>query len=175
MSLPASAAPKPGLNSTTRAALARGVAFFALWMVLMQSTKPADLAVGALAAFAATWLSLHLLAPAAGHLKIHRLLAYLPHFLWESTRAGIDVARRAFAPRLPLRTGFVDCPLDFPPGLARNTFATITSLTPGTVSADATEDTLIYHVLDSGEPVAEALREEERRLARALIAGQRHD
>lgn len=175
MSLPASAPPKPGLNATPRAALTRGVAFFAFWMVLMQSTKPADLAVGALATFAATWLSLHLLAPTAGHLKIHRLLAYLPHFLWESTRAGIDVARRAFAPRLPLRTGFVDCPLDFPPGLARNTFATITSLTPGTVSADATEETLIYHVLDSGEPVAEALREEERRLARALIAGQRHD
>jgi len=144
-------------------------------MVLTQSTKPADLAVGALAAFAATWLSLHLLPPAAGHLKFRPLLAYLPHFLWESTRAGIDVARRAFAPRLTLRTGFVDCPLDFPPGLARNTFATITSLTPGTVSADAAEDTLIYHVLDTGEPVAEALRKEERRLARALIAGQRHD
>ena len=175
MSLPASIPPQPGLQSTRRAALTRGVAFFVLWLVLTHSTKPADLTLGALATFAATWLSLHLLPPAAGHLKFRRLLAYLPHFLWESARAGIDVARRAFAPRLPLRTGFVDCPLDFPPGLARNTFATITSLTPGTVSADAAEDTLIYHVLDTGEPVAEALRKEERRLARALIAGQRHD
>lgn len=175
MSLPAAAPPKPGPDSTLRTALARGVGFFALWMVLMQSTEPADLAVGALATCAATWLSLHLLAPASGHLRIHRLLAYLPHFLWESTRAGIDVARRAFSPRLPLRTGFVDCPLDFPPGLARNTFATITSLTPGTVSADAAGDVLIYHVLDTGEPAAEALRKEERRLARALIAGQPHD
>jgi multicomponent Na+:H+ antiporter subunit E len=175
VSLPASAPPKPEPASTPRTALARGVAFFALWMVLMQSTELADIAVGALATCAATWLSLHLLASASGHLKIHRLLAYLPHFLWESTRAGIDVARRAFSPRLPLRTGFVDCPLDFPPGLARNTFATITSLTPGTVSADTAEDTLIYHVLDTGEPVAEALREEERRLASALVAGQRHE
>lgn len=175
MSLPASAVPKHRPNSTRRTALARGVAFFVLWMVLTQSTKPADLAVGALATFAATWLSLHLLAPAAGHLKFHRLLAFLPHFLWESARAGIDVARRAFAPRLPLHTGFVDCPLDFPPGQARNTFATITSLMPGTVPADATDEALTYHCLDTAQPVAEALRKEERRLAGALIAGQPHD
>lgn len=175
MNLPASAPPENGLESTRRTALARGVAFFALWMVLMQSTKPADVAVGALAAFGATWLSLHLLAPAAGHLRFHRLLALLPHFLWESVRAGIDVARRAFALQPPLCTGFVDCPLEFPPGVARNTFATITSLMPGTVPADETDEALIYHCLDTAQPVAEALREEERLLASALIAGQRHD
>jgi multicomponent Na+:H+ antiporter subunit E len=174
MSLPASIPPQPGLQSTRRTALARGVAFFALWMVLMQSTKPADLAIGALATFGATWLSLHLLAPTAGHLRFGSLLALLPHFIWESVLAGIDVARRAFDPRLPLRTGFVNCPLDFPPGLARNTFATITSLMPGAVPADATDDSLIYHSLDTAQPVVETLWKEEKLLARALIAGRRH-
>ena len=110
MSKPASTRPK----STLSTVLPRGVAFFVLWMVLMQSTKPADLAVGAFATLGATWLSLHLLAPAAGHLRFGSLFALLPHFIWESVLAGIDVARRAFDPRLPLRTGFVNCPLDFP-------------------------------------------------------------
>jgi multicomponent Na+:H+ antiporter subunit E len=82
MSLPASIPPQPGLQSTRRAALTRGVAFFALWMVLMQSTKPADLAIGALATFGATWLSLHLLAPTAGRLRFGSLFALLPHFIW---------------------------------------------------------------------------------------------
>jgi len=170
MSKPAAARPK----STLSTVLTRGVAFFILWMVLMQSTKPADLAVGAFATLGATWLSLHLLAPAAGHLRFGSLFALLPHFIWESVRAGIDVARRAFDPRMPLRTGFVTCPLDFPPGLARNTFATITSLMPGAVPADATDDALIYHSLDTALPVVEALWKEEALLARALIAGRRH-
>jgi len=170
MSKPASARPK----STLSTVLTRGVAFFVLWMVLMQSTKPADLAVGAFATLGATWLSLHLFAPAAGHLRFGSLFMLLPHFLWESVRAGIDVARRAFDPRLALRTGFVTCPLDFPPGLARNTFATITSLMPGAVPADATDDALIYHCLDTAQPVVEALWKEEALLARALIAGRRH-
>lgn len=162
------------MESTLSTALTRGVAFFVLWMVLMQSTKPADLAVGAFATLGATWLSLHLLAPAAAHLRLGSLFALLPHFIWQSVRAGIDVARRAFDPRLPLHPGFVTCPLDFPPGLARNTFATITSLMPGTVQADATDDALIYHSLDTAQPVVEALWKEEKLLARALVAGRRH-
>ncbi|MBI1283614.1 MAG: sodium:proton antiporter [Thiobacillus sp.] len=174
MSMNSATRPKRPLKSTLSTTLTRGVAFFALWMVLMQSIKPADLAVGAFATLGATWLSLHLFAPAAGHLRFGSLFALLPHFLRESVRAGIDVARRAFDPRLPLRTGFVDCPLDFPPGLARNTFATITSLMPGTVPADATDDALIYHCLDTAQPVVEALWKEEKLLARALIAGRRH-
>ena len=174
MSMDPSTRPKHPLKSTLSTTLTRGVAFFVLWMVLMQSTQPADLAVGVFATLGATWLSRHLLAPTAGHLRFGSLFALLPHFIWESVRAGIDVARRAFDPRLPLRTGFVNCPLDFPPGLARNTFATITSLMPGAVSADATDDALIYHSLDTTQPVVEALWKEEKLLARALIAGRRH-
>ena len=89
--------------------------------------------------------------------------------------AGFDVARRALAPSLPLNTGFVSCPLDFPPGLARNTFATITSLLPGTVPSGEDNGTLVYHCLDTAQPVVEQLWQEERLLSRALVAGRRHD
>ena len=46
-------------------------------------------------ASAATWVSLRLLPPASGRLRFGALLALLPHFLWESVLAGVDVARRA--------------------------------------------------------------------------------
>ena len=49
---PVTAADRRIESSTRSAALWRGAAFFLLWMVLMQSMKPADLAVGALAASA---------------------------------------------------------------------------------------------------------------------------
>jgi multicomponent Na+:H+ antiporter subunit E len=162
------------LGSLRATALWRGAAFFLLWMLLMQSLKPGDLVVGLLACVGATWTSLRLMPPASGCVHFGKLLALLPHFLWESVLAGIDVARRAFHPRMPLSPGFVTCPLSFPPGFARNTFASITSLLPGSVPADEVDGVLVYHCLDDKSPVVEQLWKEERLLAKALVAGRQH-
>jgi len=162
-------------ESPTRALLARSAGFFALWIVLMPSGKPADLAIGVLSAAAATWASLRLLPPTCGHVRVGVLLAFAPHFLWESARAGIDVARRVLSPDMKLKPGYVTCPLGFPPGLARNTFATITSLWPGSVPAGDDDGVLAVHCLDTTQPVIEQLCAEERVLARALVAGQPHE
>jgi multicomponent Na+:H+ antiporter subunit E len=143
-------------------------------MLLIQSVKPADLAIGLLACVCATWTSMRLMPPACGCVHFGKLLTLLPHFLWESVLAGFDVARRSLHPRVPLSPGFVTCPLSFPPGFARNTFATITSLLPGSVAAGEAEGTLAYHCLDDAAPVVEQLWKEERLLARALVAGRRH-
>ena len=167
-------AASPRTASAARAAAERGTTFFALWIVLMQSARTGDVAFGAIATAIATWVSLRLLPPAAGGLRFGALLALVPHLLWESLRAGFDVARRALAPVLPLEPGFVRCPLDLPPGFTRNTFATITSLLPGTVPSGEDEGVLVYHCLDMRQPVVEELAQEERLLARALVVGQRH-
>ncbi len=169
-----SLAPTARPESLLSTAAWRGTAFFLLWMLLMQSLKRADLAVGVLASVGATWVSLRLLPPSSGGLRFGRLLALLPHFVWESVLAGVDVARRALHPRMPLRPGFVTCPLGFPPGFARNTFATITSLLPGSVAAGEVEGEIVYHCLDTSAPVVEQIWKEERLLARALVAGRHH-
>jgi hypothetical protein len=46
---------------------------------------------------------------------------------------------------------------------------------PGTLPADASDDALVFHCLDTTQAVTEALRDEERRLAGAIIEGQAHD
>lgn len=158
------------MSRRVRTALARGAWYFGLWLVLLPSVKPSDLTLGLAIAAAAAGVSLRLLPRSAGRLNFGALLALLPHFAWESVLAGVDVARRAFSRRMPLAPGFVDCPMAFPPGLARNTFASITSLLPGTVPAGDGDETLVYHCLDVTQPVVEQLREEERLLARALVA-----
>lgn len=162
-------------NSRLRAAVTRGLGLAALWVVLMQSAKPADLLFGVFATVCATLVSLHLLPPASGRLRFVVLLGFMPHFLWQSVVAGLDVARRAFSPRMPIQPGFVPCPLNFPPGLTRNTFAMITSLLPGSVPSGETDGVLIYHALDTSQPIAEQLRHEEHLLTRGLIAGARVD
>jgi len=163
-----------GPMSRRRTAWTRGLLLFALWMVLMQSAMPLDLVVGAFAAIGATWASLYLLPPAAGRVRFLALVALLPRFAWQSLLAGIDVARRAFAPGLPLATGFVDYRTGFPRGQARNNFATITSLMPGSLPAGEGPDTIEFHCLDTGQPVVEQMAEEERRLAKAFLPGDQH-
>jgi multicomponent Na+:H+ antiporter subunit E len=155
-------------------ALGRFLGLFALWIVLIHSRQPADFAVGALTAVAATWVSLRLLPPDSGHVKFAALAARLPRFLWQSVLAGIDVARRALDPRMPLRTGFVAYRTGFPRGQARNAFATITSLLPGTVPAEDDASGIRYHCLDTAQPVAEQLATEEREYAKALEPGKGH-
>jgi multicomponent Na+:H+ antiporter subunit E len=166
--------PPPPQVSLARVAVARMTFFALLWLLLMPSAKPGDLVFGAVTAIAAMLLSLRLYEPLHGRLHLGRFAALVPHFIWQSILAGIDVARRTFAPTLRLQPGFVPCPLDFPEGLARNTFATVTSLMPGTMPCGEDNGVLIYHCLDITQPVVEALWAEEELLARAITAGRKH-
>ena len=150
----------------------RALLYFGLWIVIDQSAKPANLVFGVLAAAAATWASAKLLPPSAGHVRLGALLLRLPRFLWQSLVAGVDVARRAFSPRLPLQPGFVDYPVGLPRGVARNAFGAISSLLPGSVPTAETDTVIEYHALDLGQPVVESLAAEERAYAAALRPGQ---
>jgi multicomponent Na+:H+ antiporter subunit E len=160
--------------SRTSAAVARMIGFFLLWLLLMPSAKPADLIFGAVTALTATALSLRLYEPLSGRLHLGAFAGLLPHFIWQSILAGIDVAKRTFSPELRLHPGFVACPLDLPEGLARNTFATVTSLMPGTMPCGEEDGVLIYHCLDITQPVVEQLWAEEALLARAMTAGRKY-
>lgn len=163
---------KPGASRWFTAMASRAACLLALWIVLMPSAKPADLLLGVLATALATWASLRLLKPDAGHLRFGALLTLAPHFLWQSLLAGLDVARRAFDPRMPLEPGFIEYPVELPSGLTRNTFAAITSLLPGSVPCGETHDVMVYHCLDRRLPNVEQLKREERLFARALVTAQ---
>jgi multicomponent Na+:H+ antiporter subunit E len=99
------------------------------------------------------------------------LVRLAARFLWQSVVAGWDVARRALDPRLPLAPGFVEYPCGFAPGLARNAFASLTSLMPGTVPIADDGKSLRYHCLDVKLPVVESLGKEEALVARVLDRG----
>ncbi len=165
----------PDWRAHWRTGLARAPYFLALWFILMPELKRGDVACGLVATLIATHMSLRLLPPAAGRLRMRALLVFAPHFLVQSVLAGIDVARRALDPRLPLQPGLVVYRTGFAPGTARNAYAIITSLLPGSLPVDETEDGIVYHSLDVSRPVVEQLADEERRLEGALISGERHD
>ena len=155
-----------------RTAVARGAALLALWIVLI-GAKPVDLLCGLVTAVAAAWVSLRLMPAGSVGIGVGAL-TLVPRFLWQSLVAGLDVARRAFDPRLPLQPGFVAYRVGIAPGSARNVFTTLTSLLPGTVPAGDEDGAILYHCLDVGQPVATQLAEEEAALARVLGGSSRH-
>ena len=155
------------MSPVVRTALVRWALFLVFWVALIGFSLSA-LVVGVVAAGGATWASLYLLPPGPQRVRLLPLVALLPRFLWQSLVAGWDVARRAFDPRLPLRPGFVTYRSGHAPGHLRNTFATISSLMPGTLPCDETEGEIIFHCLDVGQPVLEQLAAEEKALARVL-------
>lgn len=148
-------------------AVSRATWFVCLWLVLA-GADPSDLPAAAAAVAAATWTSLRLLPPRASRSSLLAIAQLAPRFLYQSVIGGVDVARRALDPRLPLHTGFVVYPTGLPSGAARNVFATLTSLLPGTVLTAEEKGGLVYHCLDVGQPVAAQLAAEEAALAQAL-------
>lgn len=171
----------PDLKSLARSALARGGGLLCFWLLLAAPLADLaseelipDLLVGTLASAWATWVSLRLLPPVAGRIRLAALGRLMLSFLWQSVVGGIDVARRAFHPRMPLRTGFLAYRVGFPPGAGREAFGALTSLMPGTLPVGTdTNDTLIYHCLDLDQPVTAGLAREEVLLRRVRTTGSR--
>jgi len=153
-----------------RAILVRGIAYFVVWMI-MAGGRDADVLPGLAAAALATWISLVLLPldPAFAQVRPLAVLRLAIRFVWGSVVAGLDIARRAFSPSLPLKPGYVTYPVALPPGTSRNLFTSVTSLMPGTLpSGTGRSEGVIYHCLDVDQPVIRDLGQEEARLIEAL-------
>jgi multicomponent Na+:H+ antiporter subunit E len=150
-----------------RPAALRALGFLVLWVVVTGG-NPADLVAGAVAVLAASWASLHLLRPGTSRVRPTVLARLVLRFLCQSVVAGVDVARRALDPRLPLNPGFVLYPVRLPPGPRRDMFTALMSLLPGTVPTGSAAGGLFIHCLDVGQPVAAQLAEEEALFARVV-------
>ncbi|CDH43489.1 MAG: Na+/H+ antiporter subunit E [Candidatus Competibacteraceae bacterium] len=151
-----------------RTAMTRWMGFLGFWLLLI-GLDPSDFAAGLFAAAAATWTSLRLLPPSDRRLRYAALAKLALRFMQQSIIGGLDVARRALDPRLPLRPGFVAYPVRLPPGTACNAFSALTSVLPGTLPAGVGEHgEIIYHCLDVEQPVAAQLVIDEGLLIRAL-------
>jgi multicomponent Na+:H+ antiporter subunit E len=153
-----------------KTALSRGIAYFALWMVIAGGHS-ADVVPGMGAAALAAWASLRLMPPdrAGGRVRWWSAAVLLAHFAKVSVLAGLDVARRTLAPRLRLAPDFIHYRPQLPPSDALSLFQAMTSQMPGTVPSGPTPpDAIAYHCLDASLPVAQELALEEARLIEAL-------
>lgn len=150
----------------------RAAAYLLLWMVVAGGDA-VDVGPGVAAAILAAWASIRLMPPdpAGGSVRWLAALRLLGHFAWVSVLAGLDVARRAFSPRLGIAPGYAPYRPEMPPSDARSLFLAMTSQMPGTIpSGLQSPDTVAYHCLDAAQPVQRQLADEEARL-RAVLGG----
>ena len=123
----------------------RTIMFGAVWPVLTGANAE-GLIFGALSVPAAVWLSVALLPPARGF-GIFKLISILPKFLLRSVKGGVDVAWRAFMPRIPIAPGWMVVPVKLR-DTARVALGAELSLMPGTLVAGTQDGKLLVHVLD---------------------------
>lgn len=157
-------ASKDAPGSLARALLLRTVMFAILWVVLVRGSLY-NLPLSVLTIAAAAGTSLYLVPAGAWRLRPLALVRFVPFFLYQSVRGGIDVAWRALHPALPIDPGYLDLPMRLTNPTARTFLAVCLSLFPGTVSTDLQGDRVRIHVLDRRLPVEQALRRLEAHVA----------
>ena len=150
----------------------RFLAFLALWCILM-GLDPKSLVVGVIASACGTLAAAALLPDSVRRPSAQGLTRFAAAFLKQSLLAGVDVAKRAFSPRLPLAPGFVAFRPSLPAGLYRDAFVTLSAMMPGTlpVGSDG-KDGIVVHCLDEHQPVLREMAKDEARL-RAVFSGER--
>ena len=160
-------------RATVPAAAARLALLLFLWLILI-GPGWGNLAAGAVAAALACWVSLRLVPPLGRPLSLSALAAMLARLPGLSLIAGLDVARRALSPAMPLRTGIAAFNSRIPPGPEREAFRALMSLQPGTLPVGEDKDgAILFHCLDLDQPVANQLAAEEARFLR-ILGGHPH-
>lgn len=145
-----------------RAVVFRSVLFALVWWALTHGAVD-SWSLGLPVVALTTLLSVLVLPPSAW--SVFGLVRFIPFFLWESIRGGIDVAGRALHPNLPISPGLHEYSLRLPAGLPQIFMANSVSLLPGTLSTELDDSVLRVHVLDETGDFIEHLQTLEKRLA----------
>ena len=141
----------------------RTLIFLVIWWVITEGNQ-ASWWIGLPAVFLAVIISI-ILIPAT-IINWYELFKFIPYFIIRSFCGGIDVARRALHPKLPIVPALIDYPLRLPIGLPQVFFINTVSLLPGTLIADLQGDTLKVHVLDETSGFIDEIRSVELSVAK---------
>lgn len=150
-----------GIDGAT--VVSRALLFSIMWWALTDGVAWSWW-IGVPAVASATIVSVALMPPSG--IVWREVMGFVPFFLWHSLKGGVDVAWRAFDPRMPITPELAEYPLRLPPGLSQVAMINITSLLPGTLCAEIEGQVLKIHVLDSRGDFLTGLKALEQRVGR---------
>jgi multicomponent Na+:H+ antiporter subunit E len=144
----------------------RTLIFFVIWWAITDG-DPASWWIGLPAVLLAVIISISLIPVTA--INWYELTKFMPYFIVRSFVGGIDVARRALHPKLPIAPALIEYPVRLPSGMPQVLFINTISLLPGTLIANAHGDTLEVHVLDETSGFIEEIRSVEQIVANIFV------
>lgn len=141
--------------------IAKFLLLFGFWIILSERMQLRYLAIGAVASLAVTVITRNIGLRRAYH-RTHRksevawvpfIFRYIPWLIWQVVLANIQVASMVIQRDLTLEPVVMELPLNLKRGTAQVVYANSITLTPGTVTVDVKDDTVIVHALsaDSGD------------------------
>ena len=144
-------------------------ALLLFWLWLNNTVDPGHVVLGGLLGWSLPLVTRRFWPEQERVARAWRLLPFAGVVLSDIVTANLRVARAVLSPVDRLRPGFVRVPLDLRSDVGIAVLANTISLTPGTLSADLTDDrrALLVHYLDERDPealVADIKRRYERRL-----------
>lgn len=152
-----------------RAVVLRAALLAAGWWILTEG-NPSAPGAGALVVLAALIASIALPAPSPPAWRPLGLLRLAWIFAVGSVHGGLDVARRALAPRLPIAPCVMEYTLRLPEGAPRNLLLGTLTLMPGTLAIADEGQRLELHVLAARGGLADEIAALEASVARATGA-----
>ncbi|PPD44042.1 MAG: sodium:proton antiporter [Methylocystis sp.] len=151
-----------------RCFLLRSLVFLGLWLVI-SGVSTSDLALGLAVAVIAAFASARLLPCTGVRLNPRACVEMALGLPFQIAVAGIEIARRALHPKLPLSPGFIEYTSHLPEGVSRNAFTALVSMQPGSVPiAGHKGGDILIHCLDDTRPVGAAVEADEAKLSRAF-------
>ncbi|WP_111495448.1 MULTISPECIES: Na+/H+ antiporter subunit E [Marinobacter] len=146
------------------------VTLFLVWQALSNGISGASIVMGVLLAWLLPLFTRNFWPDNPSIRRPFRFLTYILRVLWDIVVASVNVAYIVLNPVRKPRPAFVSYPLELKHPLAISTLAGTISLTPGTVSADVSDDEslLLIHVLDM-EDEAALVEEIKKRYERPLL------
>ena len=142
-----------------------------LWWVLTEAAQA--WVVGVPVILLSSWVAVRLQATQPGDSSRHPLRwlgmpRFAVFFLWQSLKAGLDVAQRTLKPVPDINPGTLYYHTSIPHGTARYFFGTIVGLFPGTLCTEFSEhdNQLVLHVLDTEVDIVLDCRRLEREIER---------
>ncbi len=125
------------------------VVMFVSWVLLTSTFRLDELITGFVASLIVALGSFEYLTEhGLGHFSPKRILyliLYVPYYLWQIILANFDVAYRVLAPSMPIKPGFVVLKTDLKTDSGKLALANSITMTPGTLTIDAKDDTILIH------------------------------
>ena len=136
--------------------LPQSLTVFIFWLLMAEDYGPGNIVMALLLAFLMPLLAARLEREFARLDKVGKLIPLGGRLLWDILEANITVAKQVLGPQSKLKSQFVWVPLDLTNIHGISALTSVITLTPGTVSAELSEDRrhLLIHCLSTDDPQA---------------------